>query len=198
MRFLRKEATMSTIKFPRLIAAALLAGTAVLGGPSVAAPIAASGMRGAADGLGSIEQIQHVWQGRRYCWTELGWNGAGWYRCGFATRHGQGWGGPAGWHRWRVGARNDIRLRRGSGGAFQQTPAVPSVGTTSGSVRGGTTTDSLRGGSTSPTTGSGTGGSRAPSTSGSSPSGTSGGSSTSGGASGSSGGSSGGGSGGGS
>jgi len=40
-----------------------------------------------------------IWQGREYCWYDTGWNGPGWYRCGFAKKPGRGWGGPQGWPR---------------------------------------------------------------------------------------------------
>jgi hypothetical protein len=48
-----------------------------------------------------IEKAQFFWGGRRYCWYPSGWQGPGWYQCGFAWRRGFGWGGPAGWHGWR-------------------------------------------------------------------------------------------------
>jgi hypothetical protein len=48
-----------------------------------------------------VEKAQFVWGGRRYCWYNSAWRGAGWYQCGFAWRRGLGWGGAAGWHGWR-------------------------------------------------------------------------------------------------
>ena len=48
-----------------------------------------------------VEKAQFVWGGRRYCWYNSAWRGPGWYQCGFASRRGFGWGGPAGWHGWR-------------------------------------------------------------------------------------------------
>lgn len=47
-----------------------------------------------------IETAHYVWGGHGYCWNDDGWNGPGWYRCGYAGRNGQGWGGPEGWHGW--------------------------------------------------------------------------------------------------
>lgn len=38
--------------------------------------------------------------GRDYCWYDDGWNGPGWYWCGYGYRHGWGWGGPEGYHGW--------------------------------------------------------------------------------------------------
>ena len=39
--------------------------------------------------------------GRDYCWYDDGWNGSGWYWCGYGYRHGYGWGGPEGFRGWR-------------------------------------------------------------------------------------------------
>ena len=51
-----------------------------------------------------IEKAQvFVWHGRRYCWYDDGWRGAGFYWCGYAKRHGLGWGGSAGWNGWQQG-----------------------------------------------------------------------------------------------
>ena len=54
----------------------------------------------------ALDQAQYVWGGRNYCWYGGGWHGPGWYWCGYARRHGFGWGGPVGWNgwRWRHGA----------------------------------------------------------------------------------------------
>ena len=37
--------------------------------------------------------------GRRFCFYFDGWNGPGWYQCGFAFRRGFGWGGRL-WLAW--------------------------------------------------------------------------------------------------
>jgi hypothetical protein len=72
-------------------------------------------------------EVHHSWRGRTYCWSESGWKGPGWYRCGFAARRGSGWGGPAGWHGWSQDASSDLPVkRRGSGAVFRST-ATPSV-----------------------------------------------------------------------
>ena len=42
----------------------------------------------------------YVWEGRRYCWYDDGWNGPGWYWCGYPWRRGFGWGGPWEWNGW--------------------------------------------------------------------------------------------------
>src|SRR5215471_8627475 len=82
------------------VAAASAAVTAT-GGRSQAGVIAPIGLREAADELLLTETVQFTWGGRRYCWYNAGWRGAGWYRCGFQRRRGSGWGGPAGWNGWR-------------------------------------------------------------------------------------------------
>jgi hypothetical protein len=50
-----------------------------------------------------IEQAQFVFNGRPYCWYDDGWQGPGWYWCGYAYRTGLGWGGGYGWNGWRHG-----------------------------------------------------------------------------------------------
>src|SRR5262245_26989083 len=52
-----------------------------------------------------LQKAQFVFRGRRYCFYWDGWRGPGWYWCGYAFRRGLGWGGPQGWHGWRVGPR---------------------------------------------------------------------------------------------
>jgi len=57
----------------------------------------------------SLQKAQWLWGGRNYCWYPGGWHGPGYYWCGYASRRGIGWGGPAGWHGWRYdqGVRGD-------------------------------------------------------------------------------------------
>jgi hypothetical protein len=74
----------------------------------------------------SLQPVQYHWRGHDYCWYQAGWHGPGWYRCGFATREGLGWGGPAGWHRWSSASRSD--RRRGSGADFQPAPTPRNLG----------------------------------------------------------------------
>jgi len=78
---------------------AALFGLAVTSGPVAATP-GASALP--VDGLALLEPIQFVHLGRPYCWYPYGWAGAGWYRCGFGTQAGFGWGGPYGWNGWVV------------------------------------------------------------------------------------------------
>jgi hypothetical protein len=48
----------------------------------------------------NVEQAQFFFGGRNYCWYGNGWQGPGYYWCGYAWRRGFGWGGGAGWHGW--------------------------------------------------------------------------------------------------
>lgn len=64
--------------------ALLLSAIAALTQPCAAAPY-------------SIYEGSVVWRGHKYCWYDEGWNGTGWYRCGFENKDGKGWGGPKGW-----------------------------------------------------------------------------------------------------
>ena len=76
-----------------------------------ALPLASSAEAAVADGvvalhipsdrIAPIEKAQFVWGGQNYCWYGAGWNGPGWYWCGYAYRVGLGWGGGYGWHGWR-------------------------------------------------------------------------------------------------
>jgi hypothetical protein len=84
-----------------LIVAIALSADITLLGSATAAPLGALSRVGvAADSLNVIEQAQYVWRGRHYCWYDRGWNGPGWYWCGYATRPGYGWGGVRGWNAW--------------------------------------------------------------------------------------------------
>jgi hypothetical protein len=83
---------------------------AMIGGHAHAAVIAPIALGTAADELAAVETVQFFWQGRRYCWYDVGWRGPGWYQCGFRWRRGAGWGGPIGWRGWR---RPGIRVGQG-------------------------------------------------------------------------------------
>lgn len=79
---------------------ALTAATLVFGSAQ-SAPIGIGGGLPVLDQqVNPIEPAHYVWGGRGYCWHDAGWNGPGWYRCGYAARNGKGWGGPQGWHGW--------------------------------------------------------------------------------------------------
>ena len=85
--------------FSMTLAGALIAGTVLIGSAQAAPVGLPDGMRTAIDRL-SIVETAHMWGNQDYCWYEDGWNGAGWYQCGYAGRKNYGWGGPYGWHGW--------------------------------------------------------------------------------------------------
>ena len=39
--------------------------------------------------------------GHDWCWYDGGWQGPGWYWCGYGERYGYGYGGGEGFHGWR-------------------------------------------------------------------------------------------------
>lgn len=70
-------------------------------GSAQAAVAGPSGQLGAAAGsLSAVEKTAFVYRGRTHCWYDRGWNGPGWYWCGYRDRRGRGWGGPRGWNNW--------------------------------------------------------------------------------------------------
>ena len=71
----------------------------MVSGAAQAAPISGA-LADAASMFNVVEQSQYVYGGRRHCWYNNGWQGPGWYRCGYNTRRGYGWGGPRGWNNW--------------------------------------------------------------------------------------------------
>ena len=76
------------------LAAASFALPLLSAGAGVAMPSAATGMRAAVESIDAVESVQYVLGGRRYCWSNRGWHGPGWYRCGMELSYGYGWGGP--------------------------------------------------------------------------------------------------------
>ncbi len=90
-------------KFARTIA---LTGAVALGAASTAQAAIGDGVLGAREPLTNttqIEKAQFFFGGQNYCWYDDGWQGAGWYWCGYAHRSGLGWGGGDGFHGWRRG-----------------------------------------------------------------------------------------------
>jgi hypothetical protein len=81
--------------------AALAAGVTMLSGRSEAAGLPGAGaLNDAADAMVLTENVQlYMRGGRRYCWYDDGWQGPGWYWCGYRWRRGFGWGGGLGWGR---------------------------------------------------------------------------------------------------
>src|SRR5271165_2215259 len=53
-----------------------------------------------------VEAIQYYsLNNSDYCWYGAGWQGPGWYTCGYEWDDGLGWGGPYGWNGWGGGHR---------------------------------------------------------------------------------------------
>src|SRR5262245_20328992 len=87
----------------------LLTTTALMSANANAASIAnPNGVRAAIDALSMVDNVQaYVVDGRRYCWFDDGWQGPGWYWCGYPWRYGYGWGGGYGWRGWRWYGRSN-------------------------------------------------------------------------------------------
>ncbi len=88
----------------KLVSASLM----LAAGGAVSASAAPIGQTPATPSL--TQQAQYYWNGREYCWYDDGWQGPGWYWCGYAWRRGYGWGGAWGWNNWRF--RDDDRWER--------------------------------------------------------------------------------------
>jgi hypothetical protein len=39
-----------------------------------------------------VKNVQFIFGGRNYCRHDDGWQGPGWYWCGYAWNNGAGWG----------------------------------------------------------------------------------------------------------
>jgi hypothetical protein len=87
-----------------------IGGMSAIGQAQAAVPGGADAIRQAAENGAITEPVQFFFGGRNYCWYEDGWQGPGWYWCGYAYRPGFGWGGPIGWNNWRHD-RDDFRVR---------------------------------------------------------------------------------------
>ena len=83
------------------LTAATLMGASALAGSASAAPSGGQVIIGVdrPGDAGALEKAQYFYGGRNYCFYD-GWNGPGYYWCGFAWRRGFGWGGPMGWRGW--------------------------------------------------------------------------------------------------
>ena len=77
-----------------------------------------------------VERAQYYsFDNQDYCWYDDGWQGPGWYWCGYEWNGGFGWGGPYGWNGWGGGYR--IR-RHGPGGVGVWHPGAPPHGQAAG------------------------------------------------------------------
>jgi hypothetical protein len=51
----------------------------------------------------TLQPTQFFFGGENYCWYGGGWQGPGYYYCGYEWRRGLGWGGRDGWNGWHGG-----------------------------------------------------------------------------------------------
>jgi hypothetical protein len=85
----------------RRLTLAVAAGALLVATQANAGSFPVNKLTGAETGLIDTVAVQvYVHEGRRYCFYFEGWQGPGWYRCGFAWRRGLGWGGGYGWNSW--------------------------------------------------------------------------------------------------
>ena len=88
----------------RALTLAVAAGALLVATQANAGSFPVNKLTGAETGLVDTVAVQvYVHEGRRYCFYFEGWQGPGWYRCGFAWRRGLGWGGVYGWNSWSYG-----------------------------------------------------------------------------------------------
>jgi hypothetical protein len=80
----------------------LLGASLFAGGASAAQPQLISGVYLSGDAP-ALQPAQFFFGGQTYCWYQGGWQGPGYYLCGYAWREGLGWGGGAGWNGWHRG-----------------------------------------------------------------------------------------------
>src|SRR5579863_8603560 len=78
---------------------AALAAALSLVGASASQAAMVNGMAGVEE-LTPVVDAAFYYNGHQYCWYDGGWKGPGWYWCGYAWRHGFGWGGAVGWRGW--------------------------------------------------------------------------------------------------
>lgn len=74
-----------------LVGALVLGVGTMVTGAAQAAPVGLSKQLNA--GASAIDLVQQAryYRGTRYCFYFDAWRGAGWYRCGYASRRGHGW-----------------------------------------------------------------------------------------------------------
>jgi hypothetical protein len=95
-----------------------------------------------AGGALAVTPAQYVYLGHNYCWYDAGWQGAGFYWCGYAQRRGFGWGGGSGFRGWNHGSGGGRAIVTGGRGGGR-TIGVRTGGVrvaaarTGGSTRGG-------------------------------------------------------------
>ncbi len=95
---------MRTLLFAATAAVSLLGASSALAAPmEPPAPRVIFGVDRPSD-QPMLDRVQFIFGGRTFCWYDIGWQGPGFYWCGYAERRGFGWGGGAGWNGWRHGS----------------------------------------------------------------------------------------------
>jgi hypothetical protein len=99
---------------------------AVALGGALSLPVAGAAEAAIGDGAGfaggmsapmsQIKKAQFIFGGRNFCWYADGWQGPGFYWCGYAHRQGLGFGGGEGWHGWNGGGGGHGGGGHGGGG----------------------------------------------------------------------------------
>jgi hypothetical protein len=117
---------MRTFILATVSAVSMTAGNALYVNRAQAVPMF-NGLQDAAP-ASNIENVQFFFGGRRYCWYPAGWQGPGWYWCGYARRRGFGWGGGHGWHGWSSPGRVGGQGGRHSGGGGPNDGGVGAAG----------------------------------------------------------------------
>ena len=100
-----------------VVATASLLGASLSVGAADAQPAQlTSGVYVASDAP-TLQPAQFFFGGQNYCWYDGGWQGPGYYYCGYAWRRGLGWGGGAGWNGWHGGGNGGGNAGGHRGGA---------------------------------------------------------------------------------
>jgi hypothetical protein len=81
---IRREEVMRSLTLTAAAAAALLSAESVANRASAMMFASPAGIRAVIESLNVTANVQYVYGGRGYCWYDYGWNGPGWYWCGYA------------------------------------------------------------------------------------------------------------------
>ncbi len=92
---------MRRVKISIMMGTAAVAGMLAAGSAQAQSPADAFGAAAAV--AAGVVAAPYFWGGHNYCWYDGGWQGPGWYWCGYADRRGFGWGGREGFRGWHRG-----------------------------------------------------------------------------------------------
>jgi hypothetical protein len=107
-------------------AVASLLGASIVAGGAQAAPSSQPQLIFGVDRAGdmpTLDRVQFIFGGHNFCWYDNGWQGPGFYWCGYAERRGFGWGGGAGWNGWQGGGGHANGVARNAGSYGRPTGA---------------------------------------------------------------------------